>query len=647
MSDAKIKPIQIRFNTQYSKYFDAIYNSQLSNRKSDTGQIETDRPMLGPRAGTSRVGNSLILDWNIATAYSIGDIVAYEWVSYKALAANTWSTPPSTNWEIFTDGTSKEYFYTDRAWVRRQYRVFNKILYWLSNDTWLSLGSVGTNDVDFQNHRVPLNSSWLDSTSRTVAAVSSGPERVKKDAADVPATNNGVGSIILITSGIYKWCYAPVISWDVGTSEYVLGGAGIITALPAAVTYKRYDRIADVLQVSRWYSDLWELYFDGITPMAWLSGYTTDSLINVSAIATGKWVKKLISFNNFCWTFSGSTLYYTWGYPGNPLFFNYTWALTISSNGTIVDIFVYKTRLIVIGTGFIFSLTQDLKTDRHVTSFGGVRDGYVNTWSDVYIFTTAKTLVSLKETIAWVVEVKNDFGKEIENYTKNFLTDICFWYDSYRVYMYGASVSKARGVMCVLDTTYDFWFIYDNLQPSSIITEGWITYITDNHTDIVRQFDDTITTDVVVGTIGHTETYEQSLLIKEIDLADIFSQKIIDAIYFSCENYEQQFLVDVYTAYNNKNGKKLTKTISIDEIIVWGGALGENTLGENTFWQAWMLDIISVPRLKKIDYDGDSANLYKVVIRGDNGKYFYLSQIDIGVGYDGDPKAYFDTTNTI
>lgn len=71
MSDAKIKSIQIRFNTQYSKYFDAIYNSQLSNRKSDTGQIETDRPMLGPRSGTSRIGNSLILDWNIATAYSI------------------------------------------------------------------------------------------------------------------------------------------------------------------------------------------------------------------------------------------------------------------------------------------------------------------------------------------------------------------------------------------------------------------------------------------------------------------------------------------------------------------------------------------------------------------------------------------------
>ena len=77
----------------------------------------------------------------------------------------------------------------------------------------------------------------------------------------------------------------------------------------------------------------------------------------------------MVSFNNYCWTFSGSTLYYTGGYPGNPLFFNYTGALTISSNGTIVDIFVYKTRLIIIGTSFITSLPQSLQIDRHVTAF--------------------------------------------------------------------------------------------------------------------------------------------------------------------------------------------------------------------------------------------------------------------------------------
>lgn len=44
-----------------------------------------------------------------------------------------------------------------------------------------------------------------------------------------------------------------------------------------------------------------------------------------------------------------------------------------------------------------------------------------------------------------------------------------------------------------------------------------------------------------------------------------------------------------------------------------------------------MLDIISVPRMKKLDYDADSANLYKVFLQGADGLYFYLSQIDIGM----------------
>lgn len=133
--------------------------------------------------------------------------------------------------------------------------------------------------------------------------------------------------------------------------------------------------------------------------------------------------------------------------------------------------------------------------------------------------------------------------------------------------MYGSESSKAAGVMCVLDTTYDFWFIYDNLQPSSIISENGITYLTDNHTDIVRKFDPLVFTDVVVGD-DKVETFLQSLLIKEIDYGDIFSQKIIDYILFACENYSQKFSVDVYTALNNKNGKKATQWVSTDEIII-------------------------------------------------------------------------------
>ena len=63
--------------------------------------------------------------------------------------------------------------------------------------------------------------------------------------------------------------------------------------------------------------------------MTWLAGYASDSLINIAALVTGKSVKKMVSFNNYLWTFVGSTLFYTGSYPGNPLFFNYTGALTL------------------------------------------------------------------------------------------------------------------------------------------------------------------------------------------------------------------------------------------------------------------------------------------------------------------------------
>ena len=71
----ELKSIPIRFNERYSNYFDSIYNCEISNRKSDKGLIEKDRPQIGPRNGTSRIGNEVIKDWSNATAYVTGDYV--------------------------------------------------------------------------------------------------------------------------------------------------------------------------------------------------------------------------------------------------------------------------------------------------------------------------------------------------------------------------------------------------------------------------------------------------------------------------------------------------------------------------------------------------------------------------------------------
>lgn len=208
------KPIQIRFGEKYSQFFDEIVNCELANRKSDNGFTEQEKPMIKPRPGSTRTGNTLVPSWDIATAYTTGQIVAYSNIMYKALSGSTGSTPPSANWSVFTGGTSKTYFYVDRNRVSRQFRAFNNNLYYLNGSTWTSIKAIGTVDIEFSTQRVPMNASGADSTQYTVAAISSGAEKVKKAAGDTLNANNNIGTIVIITNGVYKGCYASIISYD-------------------------------------------------------------------------------------------------------------------------------------------------------------------------------------------------------------------------------------------------------------------------------------------------------------------------------------------------------------------------------------------------------------------------------------------------
>ena len=131
--------IQVRFNKTYAKFFDEFFNCELSNRAADSGFIETDWPKIGPRRGSTRIGNPLVNDWESATAYVIGDVVIDDGVMYRCTTGHTNSQPPSANWDVFTGGTSKQFWYTDRQGVRRVFRAFNNILYYLDGGTWVSL----------------------------------------------------------------------------------------------------------------------------------------------------------------------------------------------------------------------------------------------------------------------------------------------------------------------------------------------------------------------------------------------------------------------------------------------------------------------------------------------------------------------------
>ena len=99
---------------------------------------------------------NIIPDWNSGTAYVVGNKVYHNGVTYVCANNNTNSAPPNANWTV----------------------------------------------------------SDQDSTEYTVAAVSSSAEKIKKAAGDTLNANNNVGKILLITFGIYKGCYAPIISYD-------------------------------------------------------------------------------------------------------------------------------------------------------------------------------------------------------------------------------------------------------------------------------------------------------------------------------------------------------------------------------------------------------------------------------------------------
>ena len=638
------KPIQVRFGEKYSQFFDEIINCELANRKSDSGFIEQEKPMIKPRPWSTRIGNTLVPSWDVATAYVLWDIVAYGNVMYKASAGSTGSTPPSANWTVFTEWTSKQYFYIDRNRVSRHFRAFNNNLYYLNGSTWTSIKAIGTVDIEFSTQRVPMNASGADSTNYTVAAVSSGAEKVKKAAGDTLNANNNIGKILIVTNWVYKGCYASIISWDSAWSEYTLGWAGIITALPATTTYKLFDFVSEAMMVCRGSSNQEELFFDGITELTWFQGYTTASLRQVSAITATQTVTKLISFQNQCWTFNGWTLYYTGGYPWNPFFFNFTTALTVWGNGSNSDIFNYKSRIVVNGTSFLFSIPTTLIIDRHITSYGAIKDAYINTGDDVYIFTTQNTLVSLNETIAGVVQIKN-VGEQINNYLKTFKTKIVFGTDSRKIYIYWQTDATTSGYMCVLDSIYKTWWIYYGLRPSSIVSNWWFTYITDNNTDIVRVLSSTVVTDTVIWT-NLTTTFDQSITLKEVDLNDIFSPKVITDVYIAMENYTQAINIDTYIAINNKNWQKKRAVFSFTEVPVWGIPLGDGLIWENMFGSWGMLDIISVPVMKHVEYANDPSNSFKIQITWVSWSQFYLSQIDIMVQNYGAAKAYFDASNT-
>lgn len=645
VENKRISYISVLFNEKYANFFDIMENGSIGNRKSDVWFIEMNRPMYWPRNGTIRVGDTLVKDY-VAWSYTTWKYVVSGGIIYKANATTT-SAPPHATWDIVSwNLQSNIYFYTDKDGNRRQYRVFDKnFMYLNSSNVWTTLKDVGTNDVDFAQHKVPVNLNGSDSTVYTSTPDATWAEQVHRDASDTLNANSNVWTIILITSGIYKGCFAPIISYDSGSGgTYTLWGAGIITPLKWGTTYKRFETLGDVIQITRGATNADDLYFYGITELSYLQGYATASLKNVSAISLSQSCKKTTIFNNWVWTYSWSTLYYAWGFPWNPLFFNYTGSFTPGTNGAILDILPYKNRLVVIASNSIFSIKSDLSVDRHITSYGWFKNGYVNTGDDIYLLTTNHTIISLTETINGVVDLKNVW-ETIDNYVKNFKTNIAFWYDSRRIYLYAQSEAWVAGTMCVYDTKRKMWGTYTWLSPQSIVADSGKVYINDNNSDIVRTFSDTVTTDVAIGT-AKTADIAMALALKELDDDDVFTPKVLKSIWISFEEYPQVLNVDMYLANTAWVFPKPRKEIIISPESPPDIVLGEWTLWENTFGLTWSEDIMAVPIIRKINYTSDAGNIFKLLLSGKQWTPFYISRIDIWVT-QMEEKGYINPLHSI
>jgi hypothetical protein len=105
-------------------------------------------------------------------------------VQYQATSANLNSQPPSANWSVVTKGNADAIFYTDRARVRRHYRVFDKKLWYLNSNTWTSIKTLQTDSVKLQVQRIPMMLSGGTPTEYTTGTASTAAEKVRKAPAD-------------------------------------------------------------------------------------------------------------------------------------------------------------------------------------------------------------------------------------------------------------------------------------------------------------------------------------------------------------------------------------------------------------------------------------------------------------------------------
>lgn len=622
------QPLIYKIDKNFSYNFDVLQNIQVSNRKSDTWFSDENKFMISMRDWTTQLWDNII------------------WWSW-------WG--------------SKMYFFTDFLWKRHCVRWYNNRVYWLNpSNQWVDITwSMSWNNFNFNTLKLPLMIDWSNPTEYTTPADATWSELVKKDTADTWWLNN-IWKVIFITDNdwnkdVYRWCFWFINWYDSDTWEYILWDSWIFGTinisdpqwnliwLKSWSKYKIFDTIWEFLQISNWVS--LEKYFywktnwtlAEFTDYQWLATYW---LRNITAFNSNQYLKKQVYWNNSYFTWNKWTLYYSAWNVNNPFFYTFTNWISIPwiNWWTIQDVFIFKDRLIIAWSNFIAYINQfsDLIEIKRVSwSYWMKENSLVDLWVDSYFISSNRQIYSLSETLSWALIATNVWQK-VNNYVKNFYTNICSWFDWRKLFFYWQKDSNTPWVIVVLDVEYKFWSIYTWLRPADIVNEDWIIYMTDNNSHIVRYFDSTTTKDVWNVNI------EQKMAFNEFVWNSAFVWKNIAEFLVWLENYSQELYVDIYMAnpkWNWRKPRKLISTIEVDVNEV-NNPMWEWNMWEWILWWAWYEKEISFPFMKRISLDSDVANIWKIILTWKDWSPFYLNEAMIDYK-PNETKSYFSPENTI
>lgn len=622
------QPLIYKIDKNFAYNFDVLQNIQVSNRKSDTWFSDENKFMISMRDWTTQLWDNI-----------------------------TW-------WSWWC---SKMYFFTDFLWKRHCVRWYNNRAYWLNtSNQWIDITwSMSWNNFNFNTAKLPLMIDWSNPTEYTTPADATWSELVKKDAADAWWLNN-VWKVIFITDNdwnkdVYRWCFWFINWYDSDTSEYIIWDSWIFWTinisdpqwdliwLKSWSKYKIFDTIWEFLQISNWVA--LEKYFywktdwtlAEFTDYQWLATYW---LRNITAFNSNQYLKKQVYWNNSYFTWNKWTLYYSAWNVNNPFFYTFTNWISIPwiNWWTIQDIFIFKDRLIIAWNNFIAYINQfsDLIEIKRVSwSYWMKENSLVDLWVDSYFISSNRQIYSLSEIQSWALIATNVWQK-VNNYVKNFYTNISSWFDWRKLFFYWQKDSNTPWVMVVLDVEYKFWSIYTWLRPADIVNEDWIIYMADNNSHIVRYFDSTTTKDVWNVNI------EQKIAFNEFVWFSAFIWKNIAEFLVWLENYSQELYVDIYMANPKWNWRKPRKLISTIEVDVneANNPMWEWNMWEWILWWAWYEKEISFPFMKRISLDSDVANIWKIVLTWKDWSPFYLNEAMIDYKPNG-TKSYFSPENTI